>query len=130
MRMSYARVRGGGGGSSGIGAVGDVGGSGGVRPTASPKGLRDVLAEEHLRFVIRRETSRADRTGRGFSVVLFRVKPPASRRRRASAAACRLARILLNRVRETDDVGWFDERHLCAVLPETPTAGARVFATR
>jgi lipopolysaccharide/colanic/teichoic acid biosynthesis glycosyltransferase len=79
--------------------------------------------------VIRRETSRADRTGRQFCVVLFRVKG-GGRARRPSVSTCRVARVLLRRVRQTDDVGWFDDRHLCAVLPETPAAGARVFAAR
>jgi lipopolysaccharide/colanic/teichoic acid biosynthesis glycosyltransferase len=63
------------------------------------------------------------------SVVLFRV-PECSRRRRWSVSTCRTARVLLQGVRLTDDVGWFDERHLCAVLPDTPATGARVFAAR
>jgi lipopolysaccharide/colanic/teichoic acid biosynthesis glycosyltransferase len=93
--------------------------------------LQKVLSEEQIRETIRRETSRADRTGRQFSVVLFGVSAAATRAgRRWTVSTCRMARVLLSRVRQTDDVGWFDERHLCAVLPDTPAGGARIFATR
>ena len=44
-------------------------------------GARDLLPEDQVRGVIRRETSCADRTGREFSVVLFRVKVSGERRR-------------------------------------------------
>src|SRR5688572_17485809 len=106
MRTTYARVD-------------------GSRP--APRGLQKVLHDDQIQDIIRRETSRADRTGRQFSVVLFRVKAGG---RRWSVSACRIARTLLGRVRQTDDVGWFDDLHLCAVLPETPAAGARIFAAR
>src|SRR5688500_4797845 len=100
---------------------------GGSRP--APRGLQKVLSAEQIQSIIRRETSRADRTGRQFSVVLFRVKDGPGARR-VSVSTCRVARVLLSRVRQTDDVGWFDDRHLCAVLPETAATGARVFASR
>jgi lipopolysaccharide/colanic/teichoic acid biosynthesis glycosyltransferase len=89
--------------------------------------LQKVLSEEQVQDIVRRETSRADRTGRRFSIVLFEVQ---SADRRWSVSTCRMAKTLLSRVRQTDDVGWFDERHLCAVLADTPAAGARVFAAR
>jgi lipopolysaccharide/colanic/teichoic acid biosynthesis glycosyltransferase len=110
--------------------AGDAHGGGSRPPAAHPRGLRDLLTEDRVQGVIRRETSRADRTGREFSVVLFRVKPAGRRGRKPAVSTCRLARALLGRIRETDDVGWFDDRHLCVVLPETPVAGARVFAAR
>jgi lipopolysaccharide/colanic/teichoic acid biosynthesis glycosyltransferase len=93
---------------------------------SAPRGMQKILLEEQIQSIIQRETSRADRTCRQFSVVLFSVKPG----KRWQVSTCRMARVLLNRVRQTDDVGWFDERHLCAVLPDTPAAGARVFAAR
>jgi lipopolysaccharide/colanic/teichoic acid biosynthesis glycosyltransferase len=89
--------------------------------------LQKVLSEQQIKETIQRETSRADRTGRQFSVVLFGVKRSD---KRWSVSTCRMARVLLNRVRQTDDVGWFDDRHLCAILPDTPAAGARIFAAR
>lgn len=98
---------------------------GGSRP--APRGLQKVLSEEQIKDTIRRETSRSDRTGRQFSVVLFAVTRSD---RRWTVSTCRMARVLLSRVRQTDDVGWFDERHLCALLPDTPAAGARIFAAR
>ena len=60
----------------------------------APRGLQKVLSEEQIRDTIRRETSRADRTGRQFSVVLFGVRPPprgpdaGGRCRRAAWRAC------------------------------------------
>ena len=105
MRTAYARV-------------------GGSRP--APRGLQKVLFEDQIQSIIKRETSRADRTGRQFSVVLFGVKQG----RQWSVSTCRMARVLLKRVRQTDDVGWFDAGHLCVILPDTPVTGARVFAAR
>ncbi|HSZ59134.1 MAG TPA: sugar transferase [Tepidisphaeraceae bacterium] len=73
--------------------------------------------------VLRREIARADRGGRGFSLVLFRVKSgPTERTTRL------LAEVLLKRARLTDEVGWFSDNYLCAVLTGTPPSGARVFA--
>jgi lipopolysaccharide/colanic/teichoic acid biosynthesis glycosyltransferase len=34
----------------------------------------------------------------------------------------------LRRVRLTDEVGWFTDRYLCVLLPDTPPSGARAFA--
>ena len=73
--------------------------------------------------VLRREIARADRGGRGFSLVLFRVKSGPSDR-----ATRLLADMLLKRARLTDEVGWFSDNYLCAVLTGTPSSGARVFA--
>jgi lipopolysaccharide/colanic/teichoic acid biosynthesis glycosyltransferase len=74
--------------------------------------------------VLRREIARADRGGRGFSLVLFRVKPgqPDYQGTRA------LVHVLLKRARLTDEVGWFSEGYLCAMLTGTPEHGARIFA--
>ena len=47
---------------------------------------------------------------------------------RKDLAACRLARTILLRVRETDEVGWFGEHFIAALLPDTSSAGAKAFA--
>ena len=79
--------------------------------------------------MIVRETARAERNGKHFSVVLFRVKGSRTgASRKAAVSERRLARTLSRRIRLTDEVGWFDEKHLCVLLTDTPAAGARVFA--
>jgi lipopolysaccharide/colanic/teichoic acid biosynthesis glycosyltransferase len=75
---------------------------------------------DHL---LRRECSRAARNGRALSLVLFQLKSE-----EASLATYRLARTMLRRARMTDEIGWFDEEHLAALLPETSALGARAFA--
>lgn len=74
--------------------------------------------------MIQRETARADRTGHEFSLVLFRVKST----RRFSISTQRLVKTVMNRIRNTDEMGWFDDKHLCAMLPDTGAAGAWRFA--
>jgi len=101
-----------------------------VRPVGARlprvRGVNDLGAAHEIERLIRREAARADRTGRGFSLVLFGVKSSA----RPLLSTCRLARALLRRARVTDDVGWFSDQFLCALLTDTTAAGARVFAQR
>jgi lipopolysaccharide/colanic/teichoic acid biosynthesis glycosyltransferase len=86
--------------------------------------LEKLHSIQHMDAVIRRETSRADRSGREFSLVLFRIK----RSKRHSVSTHRLIKTITARSRTTDEIGWFGDRHVCVVLPETPLAGAWVFA--
>jgi len=96
-------------------------GSGGRSASTRLEKLHSI---QHMDAVIRRETSRADRSGREFSLVLFRIK----RSKRHSVSTHRLIKTITARARNTDEVGWFGDRHVCVVLPETPLAGAWVFA--
>jgi lipopolysaccharide/colanic/teichoic acid biosynthesis glycosyltransferase len=88
--------------------------------------LDSIVPAQVMDHLIRRECARADRNGHVFSLVLFRVT--GGNRRRRSMAAHRLARVMLKRVRLTDDVGWLGEQHLAALLPDTLPEGARAFA--
>jgi lipopolysaccharide/colanic/teichoic acid biosynthesis glycosyltransferase len=93
------------------------------------KGFENLPSPPQVDRMIVRETARAERNGQHFSVVLFRVKGGRSGGgRRAAVSERRLARALLRRIRLTDEVGWFDDRNLCALLTDTPAGGARVFA--
>ena len=76
-----------------------------------------------LDLLIRRECARADRNGREFSLVLFRVKND----KRTSVSTQRLARTILSRARLTDEVGWFSDHYICALLPDTAVDGAQIF---
>jgi lipopolysaccharide/colanic/teichoic acid biosynthesis glycosyltransferase len=117
---------------------------GGPRPSHAPRHGERLLSREQVDDLIRRECARADRSGREFSLVLFRLtrslvkgagggtggaKGGGNRAGYAAArAAMRLARTMVRRARGIDDVGWFNDRFLCAVLPDTTPHGARVFA--
>ncbi|MGB7160888.1 MAG: hypothetical protein WBD40_22685, partial [Tepidisphaeraceae bacterium] len=70
--------------------------------------------------MIDRERARTLRTGVEFSLILFRAR----RTRRAALSTQRLAAIILSRARATDEVGWFDDDHVCLLLPDTGNAGA------
>ena len=86
-------------------------------------GLECLCNASQMERVVSREIARADRGGRGFTLVLFHVpklqaKPDATRS---------LAETLLKRARLTDDVGWFSEEYLSAVLTGTSPGGAQIF---
>lgn len=69
-----------------------------------------------IRRLVDRERARSDRTGAPLSVIVF--TPP------NAEALAQLAGFLRERLRDTDEVGWLDTGRLCAVLPDTPLAGA------
>jgi lipopolysaccharide/colanic/teichoic acid biosynthesis glycosyltransferase len=77
-----------------------------------------------MNIAVQRETARADRNGAQFALVLFRAR----NKDRQSLSTIRLAKTILRRVRATDDVGWYDDRHLAALLPDTAPTGAWRFA--
>jgi lipopolysaccharide/colanic/teichoic acid biosynthesis glycosyltransferase len=77
-----------------------------------------------MNIAVQRETARADRNGAQFALVLFRAR----NKDQQSLSTVRLAKTVLRRVRATDDVGWYDDRHLAALLPDTAPAGAWRFA--
>src|SRR5436190_20655157 len=88
------------------------------------RNLDSLPSSEQIDRLISREVARAERTGQHFALVLFRVK----RGGRFGVNERRLAVTLLRRIRLTDEVGWFGEEHLCAMLPDTSAAGAQYFA--
>ena len=88
------------------------------------RSLQSLLTPEQMNIAVQRETARADRNGAQFALVLFRTRT----KHHQSLSTVRLAKTILRRVRATDDVGWYDERHLAALLPDTAPAGAWRFA--
>ena len=88
------------------------------------RSLASLPSPDQVERLISREVARAERNGLHFSLVLFRVR----RGGRLKLNERRLALTLLRRVRLTDEVGWFNEDHLCALLPDTSSEGARIFA--
>jgi lipopolysaccharide/colanic/teichoic acid biosynthesis glycosyltransferase len=88
------------------------------------RSYRSLLSPEQMAIAVQRETSRADRNGGEFALALFRVR----NNDRSSLSTVRLAKTILRRVRATDDVGWYDDQFLAALLPDTSPAGAWQFA--
>jgi lipopolysaccharide/colanic/teichoic acid biosynthesis glycosyltransferase len=74
-------------------------------------------------FVLERERARADRNGHGFSLVTFKVADKAE-------SADRLKQVLTDRLRLTDELGWYDDERLGVLLFNTPREGAWNYANR
>src|SRR6476661_1883874 len=88
----------------------------GARSPRGARALEKILSTELTQRILRRECARVDRRGGELSLVLFRVKPAGIR---PCMSTCRLARTIQSRIRETDEVGWFGQQFLAAVLPDT-----------
>jgi lipopolysaccharide/colanic/teichoic acid biosynthesis glycosyltransferase len=95
-----------------------------VRPLKPNRHLRTLYTQEQTDNAIHRERCRADRTGQPFALVLFRMPRSIG----PSRSLLRLARTALTRSRGTDEVGWYDEDTVCALLPDTDGEGANRFA--
>jgi lipopolysaccharide/colanic/teichoic acid biosynthesis glycosyltransferase len=72
------------------------------------------------RKILERERALADRTGAPLSVIVFAAR----RAQDDQAMAAYLAQVLAQRLRSTDEAGWFDKRQVCAILPATSAVGA------
>jgi lipopolysaccharide/colanic/teichoic acid biosynthesis glycosyltransferase len=71
--------------------------------------------------VIERERMRADRSGLMFCLLVLTPR----NKDRGPCDVNLFAQALLWRLRITDEVGWWDQRALGVLLPDTPLAGAR-----
>lgn len=97
----------------------------GTRSPHAARLLGKILSPELTQRIVRRECARIDRHGGELSLVLFRIS---TGDRRKDLAAWRVARTITLRARETDEVGWFGEHFIAALLPDTSAAGAKAFA--
>lgn len=91
--------------------------SAGVRPPF-------IRGCEEFHFLLLREKVRADRAQRPMSLVLLEIAPE----RWDAVSPTAVSRQLHERVRLTDEVGWFDGKTIGIILPDTPAEGARVLA--
>ncbi len=93
-----------------------------LQATMAP--LPGILPDSEFQRLLARERSRSDRNSHPFSLVVFAVgRLPRARMRR-------VAEILRDRRRLTDDVGWLGLDELGVLLPDTPAKGARRFAEK
>lgn len=84
------------------------------------RSLRTLYSQAQMHQAVHRERCRSDRSGQEFSLVLLR----APRSIGPSRTTLRLAHLVCTRSRGTDDVGWFDQDTVCAILPDTSPDGA------
>lgn len=83
-----------------------------------------IVGRDEFHRLLARERARSDRNSHAFSLVVFQTsKAPSNKVRR-------VAEILRESRRLTDDVGWVDPPDLGVLLPDTPAAGARRFAEK
>jgi len=98
-----------------------------VSPFTSPRwatGFRGIHSVEQFHDILERERARADRNGHQFSVVAFNIDNPEA----DSTNAKQLASVLIKRKRFTDEIGWFDNHRIAALLPETTASGSKSLA--
>lgn len=88
--------------------------------------VRELYNPDQIGAVLRRERARSDRQHCGFSIVLFRLDLKTFHER----PLIRLATVLLRLIRETDELGRYDQHTLCAVLPDTDPVGASILIAR
>jgi lipopolysaccharide/colanic/teichoic acid biosynthesis glycosyltransferase len=82
--------------------------------------LRRLHSGLEFRRLLERERARSDRTGDQFSLLVFEARDADLRQ----ATFRRLALILRDRLRMTDDAGWLDGERIGTLLPCTPAEGA------
>jgi lipopolysaccharide/colanic/teichoic acid biosynthesis glycosyltransferase len=84
--------------------------------------IKNLHARADMDAILHRECARCERNGHEFSLVLIAAADSGATRH-----LHRLAALLCRRARATDEIGWFDARHLGAVLPDTSGEGAMYF---
>jgi hypothetical protein len=83
-----------------------------------------ISPPEEFTRLIELERLRVSRHHHRFSVVVFDLGPPDKNR----LALRNLVKRLVARVRDIDQVGWYDRRRIGVLLPYTPIEGAQKLA--
>ena len=82
----------------------------------------EVYSAKEFQAVIQRECFRSDRSKSRFSLMVIPLNGSGSARK----DSLRIAKVLLERVRSTDEVGWVGNKCLGVVLPDTPSDRAHI----
>jgi lipopolysaccharide/colanic/teichoic acid biosynthesis glycosyltransferase len=93
------------------------------RPYVRSGRRRAALPSALLHLAVKKERARSDRSGNPFYWVLFRLEGTHVKKRMVQS----LGELIVARTRDTDEVGWFDETAVCAILPETERAGVQSY---
>lgn len=94
------------------------------KPNKPP--LCGVHSIDQFRALVEHERKRSDRTGDRFSVVVF----PMGNGDVDLHSFCLLPDFVVQSVRSTDEVGWFDINQIAVLLPDTPLVGAHKFLAK
>ena len=86
--------------------------------------LEGIYPVKEFHAVLGRERARADRNGSRFSLVVFDM----GNKDEDKTVKRRLTKIIRQRIRSIDEVGWVDRRHIGIELPDTRAEGARKLA--
>lgn len=81
--------------------------------------LRYINSAENFLAILNREIARADRYNKKISLIVFNVDS-----HNDGSSAQFLGNFLSSRVRLSDEVGWFDEKSIGILLPDTSLDGA------
>src|SRR5579872_7400680 len=81
--------------------------------------IKNLHSRRNIDAILHRECARSERNGQEFCLVVVGIADNSSPRQLG-----RLARLLCRRARATDEIGWFDSRRICVVLPDTSEEGA------
>ena|SRR3989339_110739 len=76
----------------------------------------EIYPENKFHSIIKCECSRSDRLNKPFSLIVFRIVD--------NAELITLTKFLSNRIRMSDQIGWFDNLEIGLLLPETSYDGA------
>src|SRR3972149_9759302 len=96
-----------------------------VRRSLNGNSPNGITSPEEFSRIIERERERSDRSGVGFSLVVFETGNPQNGNGLASLL---ISSILSRRHRAIDEVGWLRDDAVAAALPGTSPEGAWKFA--
>jgi lipopolysaccharide/colanic/teichoic acid biosynthesis glycosyltransferase len=82
-----------------------------------------VRSREEFRKALARERAGSDRNEHGFSLLVFDGGFAGN-----PAGVREFARVLTRRIRQNDEIGWFDQQRLGVLLPYTSASGAKTLA--
>ncbi len=85
-----------------------------------PRSRRRLYSHEDMVSMLERERARADRSGHEFALAIFDFRTLTAN----DDVLVKLVRLLIQRARATDVVGWMGGRRIGVLLPDTPAAGA------
>ena len=88
------------------------------------KPLCGIHSVGEFQAAVERERHRSDRSGDRFSVVVFKADAPLA----VEKDSCTLQNALKRRIRGMDTVGWFDDKRIGVLLPDTHPEKACEFA--
>jgi len=90
-----------------------------VEELLEERAVAEICSQEEFHAILVREKARADRNGHGFSLVTFETSD--------FEDIPSFVRHIKQRIRTTDEIGWFDHNTLGIFLYNTPAMGAWQF---